>query len=124
MGSDLSDAKLELVSELLLVDQRRQSGRPALIITRRITRSLRFRLTVGYALFLCVLLIGVGAVYRANLSATLDTQIRDGLEQEWAAIKGYLRIQNDRPIWYVDTDDPDESFAVASSFQNLVSFSA
>jgi len=84
----------------------------ALAKFRRISRSLRFRLTLGYALFLCALLIGVGAVYRAKLAASLNVQIRDGIEQEWAAIKGYLRIQNDRPIWFYDTDDPDESFIV------------
>lgn len=58
------------------------------------------------------MLIGVGAVYRQKLAASLDTQIRDGLEQEWAAAKGYLRIENDRPLWYFDHNDPDESFIV------------
>jgi heavy metal sensor kinase len=79
---------------------------------RRITRSLRFRLTVGYALFFSVMLIGVVMVYRQRLSASLDAQVRDGLEQEWAAVKGYLRIENGRPIWYYDRDDPDESFII------------
>ncbi len=79
---------------------------------QRITRSLRFRLTVGYALFFSVMLIGVGTLYRQKLAASLDAQIRDGLEQEWAAVKGYLRIENGRPIWYYDRDDPDESFII------------
>ena len=83
---------------------------------RRITRSLRFRLTVGYALFFSVTLIGVGSVYRQKLAASLDTQVRDGLEQEWAAAKGYLRIEKGRDgvraTWYYDHFDPDESFIV------------
>jgi len=79
---------------------------------QRITKSLRFRVTVGYALFFCVMLIGVGAIYRQKLAASLDAQIRDGLEQEWAAVKGYLRIENGKAIWYYDRDDPDESFIV------------
>lgn len=83
---------------------------------RRITRSLRFRLTVGYALFFSVTLIGVGSVYRQKLAASLDTQVRDGLEQEWAAAKGYLRIEKFRggvrATWYYDHFDPDESFIV------------
>jgi heavy metal sensor kinase len=80
---------------------------------RRVTRSLRFRVSVGYALFFCAMLIAVGAFYRQNLAATLDAQIRDGLNQEWAAMKGYLRIENDqKPIWYHDRYDPDESFIV------------
>jgi heavy metal sensor kinase len=79
---------------------------------RRITRSLRFRLTVGYALFICGMLIGVGAIYRQKLAAILDNQVRDGLEQEWAAAKGYLRIEKGSPHWYFDHFDPDESFMV------------
>jgi heavy metal sensor kinase len=79
---------------------------------QRITRSLRFRLTVGYTLFFCVMLIGVGAVYRQKLDASLNAQIRDGLEQEWAAAKGYLRIEKGVPHWYFDRADPDESFIV------------
>ncbi|MCU1273752.1 MAG: heavy metal sensor signal transduction histidine kinase [Bryobacterales bacterium] len=79
---------------------------------RRITRSLRFRLTVGYALFFCIMLIGVGAIYRQKLDAILNAQIRDGLEQEWAAAKGYLRIEKGIPHWYFDRADPDESFIV------------
>ena len=58
------------------------------------------------------MLIAVGAIYRQKLAATLDAQIRDGLEQEWAAVKGYLRIENNKPIWYYDRDDPDESAIV------------
>jgi heavy metal sensor kinase len=80
--------------------------------SRRITQSLRFRLTVGYALFFSVTLIAVGSVYRQKLAASLDAQVRDGLEQEWAAVKGYLRIENGRPIWYYDRDDTDESFII------------
>jgi len=79
---------------------------------RRITRSLRFRVTAGYALFFCVMLIAVGAVYREKLAASLDAQIRDGLDQEWAAAKGYLRIEKGAPTWYFDRSDPDESFIV------------
>jgi heavy metal sensor kinase len=79
---------------------------------RRFTRSLRFRVTVGYALFFCVMLIGVGAIYRQDLARSLDAQIRDGLEQEWAAAKGYLRIEKGAAHWYFDHYDPDESFIV------------
>jgi hypothetical protein len=79
---------------------------------RRITRSLRFRLTVGYALFICGMLIGVGAIYYQRLAASLDAQIRDGLEQEWAGAKGFLRIENGQPFWFKDAQDPDESFIV------------
>ena len=85
---------------------------PRLRDFQRITRSLRFRLTVGYTLFFCVMLIGVGAIFREKLSTSLDAQIRDGLDQEWAAAKGYLKIEKGRPDWFYDHNDPDESFIV------------
>ena len=85
---------------------------PRLRDFRRITRSLRFRLTVGYALFFCVMLIGVGAVFRQKLETSLDSQIREALDQEWAGLRGYLRIENNRTYWYYDRDDPDESFFI------------
>ncbi len=80
---------------------------------RRITRSLRFRLTAGYALFFCVMLIGVGAIFRQKLAASLDAQIREALEQEWAGLRGYLRIETSgRALWFYDRKDPDESFFI------------
>jgi heavy metal sensor kinase len=79
---------------------------------RRISRALRFRLTVAYGMFFTLLLAGVGLLFRQTLSANLDAQIRDVLEQELAAVKGYLRIENGRPLWYFDRMDPDETFIV------------
>jgi heavy metal sensor kinase len=77
------------------------------------TRAVRFRLTAAFASVFSLLLIGLGAIYRQNLSKTLDAQIRDGLEQEWAAAKGYLHIEQDqKPIWYYDRKDPNESLIV------------
>jgi heavy metal sensor kinase len=79
---------------------------------RRITRGLRFRLTASYALFFAVLLFGVAALFRERLAYTLDQQVHDVLEQEWAAIKGYLKIERGQVNWYYDPEDPDESFIV------------
>ena len=63
-------------------------------------------------MFFSVLLIAVGIILRHELASSLDTQIRDLLEQEWAAAKGYLRIESGRPIWYYDWNDTDEAFIV------------
>jgi heavy metal sensor kinase len=79
---------------------------------RHITRGLRFRLTASYALFFALLLIGVAGLLRARLSTLLDNQVQDVLDQEWAAMKGYLRIEKDGPHWYYDEHDPDETFIV------------
>lgn len=79
---------------------------------RRWTRGLRFRLTVSYALFLALLLGGVGAAFRHTLESSLDSQVREVLEHEWGAIKGYLRIEAKGPVWFFDRSDPDESYTV------------
>jgi len=79
---------------------------------RRITRGLRFRLTASYALFFALLLIAVAGLLRQGLSSLLDNQMHDVLDQEWAAMKGYLRIEKDGPHWYYDEHDPDETYIV------------
>src|SRR6266542_2969503 len=78
----------------------------------RFTRGLRFRLTASYALFFTLVLISVAALLRERLASKLDEQAHDLLDQDWAAVKGYLRIEKQVPHWYVDKNDPDESFAV------------
>ncbi|MEO7652879.1 MAG: hypothetical protein ABIZ80_20650, partial [Bryobacteraceae bacterium] len=79
---------------------------------RRITRGLRFRLTLSYAIFFTLLLGGVGVIFRGFLSSSLDDNLRDVLNQEWAAMKGYLHIEKGQPTWDFDRDDPDESYIV------------
>jgi heavy metal sensor kinase len=81
--------------------------------TRRVRRGLRFRLTIAYALFFTLMLAGVGLLFRQTLAGRLNEQIREVLDQEMAAVKGYLRIENGRPLWYFDRMDPDETFIVS-----------
>jgi len=84
---------------------------------RRITRGLRFRLAATYALFFTILLVGVAAYFRQSLVNTLDNQAHERLNQEWAALKGYLRIEAEGgknfSNWYYDDTDPDEATIVA-----------
>ena len=85
---------------------------------RRISRGLRFRLTASYALFFAVLLIGVAAIFRQRLEGVQMAEVQDTLDQEWRAMKGYLRIELDRPTgryyagWFYDDEDPDETTIV------------
>src|SRR6266550_1561121 len=86
---------------------------------RRITRGLRFRLTASYALLFALLLTGVALLFRARLAHTLETEVEDELNQEWAAMKGYMRIERNTELggkyassWYYDTDDRDETTIV------------
>ncbi len=84
-----------------------------------ITHGLRFTLTAVYTLVFTLLLIGVALFFRQSLANSLDEQAHDDLDQNWAVVKAYLRINNDpgqrnyHTEWHVDQDDPDEKSAVA-----------
>src|ERR1051325_761574 len=83
---------------------------------RRISRGLRFRLTASYALFFAVLLLTVAMLFRQRLERVQTLEIQDTLEQEWAALKGYMRVEASAGVyyacWYFDDKDPDEAAIV------------
>jgi hypothetical protein len=68
--------------------------------------------------------VGTAALFRERLAYTLNSEAHDLLEQEWAAMKGYLHIEKvptrGMPpacrlapgYWEYDKNDPDEDFAV------------
>ena len=78
----------------------------------RFVRGLRFRLALSYVIFFAILLISLGVVFRATLSEILERQDEDVLEEEWGAVKGYLRFGPFGPEWFFDRFDPDEAFIV------------
>ena len=84
----------------------------------RFSRGLRFRLTASYALFFAIILFGVATLFRQRLETVQTREVQDTLEQEWAAMKGYLRIEKDPDLgkyaaaWYYDDEDPDETTIV------------
>ena len=63
----------------------------------KVARGLRFRLTLSYVAFFTLMLAGAGMVSRQFLASRLDENIRDVLNQEWAAMKGYLHIRMGKP---------------------------
>ena len=86
---------------------------------RQITRGLRFTLTAVYTVVFTLLLVGVSLLFRQTLVSSLDSQTHEHLDQNWAVVKAYLRVVNDKglnnyhPSWNYDRDDPDESNTVA-----------
>jgi heavy metal sensor kinase len=90
----------------------------------------------SYALFFAILLIGVAGLFRAQLKASLDAQVKEELDGDWAAAKGgYLRIEwspelgKNAVSWYYDEEDPDETtivfeikkvYLVADQFGNVI----
>ena len=85
---------------------------PRQTVPRRITRGLRFRLTAAYTLIFTAVLAVAGFFFRQSLVTSLDQQAHDVLNQEWAAMKGYLHIEKGKPDWPYDASDPDESLIV------------
>jgi heavy metal sensor kinase len=85
----------------------------------RVTGSLRFRLTLTYVLFFSVLLVFLGVFFRQTISSVYDEQLHNILTEEWAAMRGYLRIEKPKrrsmpPVvhWFYDRDDPEEALIV------------
>jgi heavy metal sensor kinase len=77
-----------------------------------IFRTLRFRLTLVNAIFLAVLLVGMGFFFESALESILDNQVRDLLNEEWGAVKGYLIIHRGEAWWQYDDEDPEETYIV------------
>ncbi|MBC8167442.1 MAG: HAMP domain-containing protein, partial [Bryobacteraceae bacterium] len=75
--------------------------------------------TLTYVVFFAILLSFLGLVFRQTIRSLYDAQFREVLNEEWAAVRGYLRI--DKPSrksktpqinWYYDRDDPEEALIV------------
>jgi heavy metal sensor kinase len=73
---------------------------------------LRLRLTLSYLILFSLLLLLLGLLFRETLDHTLYTRASDLLDEEWAAVKGYLRVEGRRPVWFFDRDDPEEAAIV------------
>ncbi|HKA02191.1 MAG TPA: ATP-binding protein, partial [Candidatus Solibacter sp.] len=86
---------------------------------RRISRGLRIRLTISYAVMFTLLFALVALFLREKLKSSLDDQVVTTLDADWGTLKGYMRIEPcielDNKVataWYYDQDDPDETTAV------------
>ncbi len=77
------------------------------------TRGLRFRLTLSYVLFFTVLLVVIGLFFRRTIQSQLEGSVREALEEEWGEAKGYLKIEEYRPVWIADPTDPEEAYIVS-----------
>ena len=76
-------------------------------------RGMRFRLMVSFVLLFAILLAVIGLLFHKTLQIQTETDVRDALEEEWGAAKGYLKIENQRPYWVADQTDPEEAFIVS-----------
>lgn len=85
----------------------------------RVTRGLRFRLTLTYLVFFTVLLVFLGLLFRQTLTSLYDGQLHNILTEEWGALRAYLRIEKPKRgskvpqiLYFYDRDDPEEALIV------------
>src|SRR5258708_26883441 len=83
----------------------------AIVGVFRFTRGLRFRIAVGYVVFFTILLSVLGVVFGKSLQSIFVTQTHDLLQDDWDAMKGYLRLDGG-PHFFWDNYDPEEDFIV------------
>ena len=50
--------------------------------------------------------------FEQTCSRCYDSQLRNILNEEWAAVRGYLRIEKGKINWFYDRDDPEEALIV------------
>lgn len=82
-------------------------------LSRHIFKGLRFRLAVSYTLFFAILLTGFGFVLRGMLRGVIETTVEGLLDEEWAAMKGFLRVDAaGKPQWVYDPNDKEEAAIV------------
>ena len=81
---------------------------------------LRARLTITYIALFGLLLLGIGWLFRETLRQILQRDAEAILEEEFAAAKSYLRLEQGQPKWVFDADDPDESRVVQNLQQVLL----
>ncbi|HBY58454.1 MAG TPA: hypothetical protein DEH78_01445 [Solibacterales bacterium] len=91
---------------------RRPDSEPAPSRWSRVFRALRFRLALTYVILFALALAVVGLLFRETLATTLFGHTRDLLEEDFLAVKSYLRIEQRLPVWYYDKDDPEEAYFV------------
>ncbi len=73
---------------------------------------LRGRLTLTYTLIFAVLLAAIGLLFRETLHSILEGNTMEVLDEEWAALKGFLRIRDGVPVWIYNQEGTEEPFIV------------
>lgn len=79
----------------------------------RLIKSLRFRLALSYAIFCAILLTGLGVVLRGVLTNVIENTVHRLLDEEWAALKGFIDIdKSGQLVWTHDPADTEEAVIV------------
>jgi heavy metal sensor kinase len=80
---------------------------------------LRLRLTLSYAILYLPLLAAVGVISYHTFQSLLHNNAEEALNERWASIKNYLKIDGGKVVWSWDRDDNEDAF-LARSIQRVV----
>jgi hypothetical protein len=75
--------------------------------------SATVRLTIVYTVIWCCVLTGLLFACRTTLVKSERASTSKLLAADWDTMKGYLRIESGKAMWYADFDDPDEKATVS-----------
>ncbi|MGH9694530.1 MAG: hypothetical protein ACRD5Z_10335, partial [Bryobacteraceae bacterium] len=75
-------------------------------------RTLRFRLASTFLVLLAIVLAVVGIMGTKMLESVVETTNEQVLNEELAAMRGYLHFDQGLPYWFEDPSDPEEEAAV------------
>jgi heavy metal sensor kinase len=78
----------------------------------KLFRTLRFRLASTFLALLAIVLTVVGIVGTKMLESVVETTNEQVLNEELAAMRGYLHFDQGLPYWFEDPSDPEEEAAV------------
>lgn len=76
---------------------------------RKTTRGLRFRLTMSYVGIFALVLVGIGLYFRVSLENLIEARTRELIEEEWRAVRGFLRIERGQANWTFDPREFDDA---------------
>ncbi len=77
--------------------------------------SLRLRLTLFYAGLSALVLAGFGALFYRTLQARLERNLDQELAERAAALRGYLKFPEGRPVLAYDHSDPEEAYFIRTA---------
>ncbi|MEZ5399149.1 MAG: ATP-binding protein [Bryobacteraceae bacterium] len=80
---------------------------------------LRLRLSLVFVAFLFITILGLGLLFRQAMSSLLYSKTQDVLAEEWAAIKGFIRVRGPNIRWSYNPADPEEA-AIVRRLQRLL----
>jgi heavy metal sensor kinase len=76
---------------------------------RQRIQSLRFRLTISYVVIFGILLTAVGFTFRTRLMSIIQDRVREAVDEDWNAARGFLKVEKGLAIWSADPREVDQT---------------